>query len=566
MNFVSGYGQPSDAATYNIRFDSDDHKKAPIRLFPFFALITTGFLIWVLTLWLQANAAFPLAIAIIVMGLAAYVLAKHSSPPSSGEYTAPDHEEPAMTMAATRSTAHSTNDSTTLSTALSTTDHSMKRESPHSEHINKAITHIGASLIAEANARLPESRFVVPSLESLLFLIEEQQHFHLKSRRHLAPQTFSPRDMVDRIAGLVCYSHPISILPCFDPDVPEQVIAPERAIMSALYNVILDEMSAADTHPETISMDISVLKPAEDTSTSDWILCITFRRRTGKRVGTQKARRQISHRTQASADAAGVWLEQSLIRIPVVATATMAPVLAGNALVMTENAEEEQSLTRRLERWGLNVVREQRDAQVILLAYSDQHRIEHFLKDVDQSAVILLNCPDLITNVTVIPQPLLDSELYRACAQVLKRHSSQAGLSPSKEQSPRSVSPERLPMFDPTLALARANHRPDLAEEFLDVFMDTIDDDQTGIHRAYERGDLELLKRRIHKLNGATRFCGLPRLNRILARLGKLAESGTREELDLAMTLFTHEVHELQTWYDPHRNLFGTSLTRTELP
>ena len=36
MNFVSGYEQPSDVATYNTRFDSDYHKNAPIRLFPFF--------------------------------------------------------------------------------------------------------------------------------------------------------------------------------------------------------------------------------------------------------------------------------------------------------------------------------------------------------------------------------------------------------------------------------------------------------------------------------------------------------------------------------------------------
>ena len=49
-------------------------------------------------------------------------------------------------------------------------------EIAHSAHIKKAITQIGASLIAEADPRLPESRFVVPSLESLLFLIEEQQH------------------------------------------------------------------------------------------------------------------------------------------------------------------------------------------------------------------------------------------------------------------------------------------------------------------------------------------------------------------------------------------------------
>ena len=65
-------------------------------------------------------------------------------------------------------------------------------------------------------------------------------------------------------------------------------------------------------------------------------------------------------------------------------------------------------------------------------------------------------------------------------------------------------------MFDRALALARANHRPDLAEEFLDVFMDTIDDDQTGINRAFEREDLELLKRRIHKLNGASASVAYP--------------------------------------------------------
>ena len=78
MNFVSGYEQPSDVASYNTRFDSDYQKNVPIRLFPFFRnYCPPRFVTWALTIWLPTHAALTLATAVVVMRFIANELAKH---------------------------------------------------------------------------------------------------------------------------------------------------------------------------------------------------------------------------------------------------------------------------------------------------------------------------------------------------------------------------------------------------------------------------------------------------------------------------------------------------------
>ena len=374
--------------------------------------------------------------------------------------------------------------------------------------------------------------------------------------------------MFDRLAGLATHIYHLDIFMIFEREVPERVIGNERGIASAWFNLLLDEIAVRRQHQQAMAVHVTVLTSASTSRNDTCLLCVTFGGQTdpGEIMPDGGLSTRVSQRTRERANAADVSIESSLITIPVIATETAAPQLTGEVAILSPDPEEEQSLELRLERWGLRIVRNAQDAQVVLIGHREQRDIERVLKDINQSTAILLRSRELFTNVIMMAQPITDSQLFENCKRVLERQPRRHPTTPSPAQSARATSSPQVPMFDRALALARANHRPDLAEEFLDVFMDTIDDDQTGINRAFEREDLELLKRRIHKLNGATRFCGLPRLNRALSHLGKLAESGTREELDLAITLFNHEINELRNWYDPHQNLFGTSLTRTEVP
>lgn len=516
--------------------------RLPIRPSASIALATITGAMMALAFWLPDYAYVMVGVAAIGPGLLIFLMRHHGHPSFGAE------EDAGETPRAQRPDI----DPVVIS---------------HSQGITQTINHLVADFTAEVNANLPEGRFLLSPAEEILFLINELQDEHTTGTAGDAAQVFSPRELIDQIAGLTARVYKLDVFAAVEPEVPETVVGDKRSVASALFNLMLDEIASTD-HTKTLSVQVNVLTTSSDMQPAQCHLCIGFsgRDQNGLVPREKPLDARISPRTRKRITDAGSTIEASLMIIPVIATEEEPPQLTGTVVLLTPDADEETALLLRLRRWGLTVVRNTPEAHVVVIGHRDQLNIERILKNIDQSTAILLHSDELFTNVTMMSHPLSDSELYRACSRIVARHAPAPHAARSKPSGPTAVTSPKLPMFDQALALARANHRPDLAEEFLDVFMDTIDDDQSGINRAYDRSDLELLKRRIHKLNGATRFCGLPRLNRVLSRLGKLAETGTREELALAMTLFNHEIGELRTWYDPHRNLFGTSLTRTETP
>ncbi len=84
-----------------------------------------------------------------------------------------------------------------------------------------------------------------------------------------------------------------------------------------------------------------------------------------------------------------------------------------------------------------------------------------------------------------------------------------AAPEPDEEATPRD---DEQPVFDPELALSRAGGREELAREMHRMLLDSLDEDAAIIREHSTDGDRSALLERVHRLHGATRYCGTPRL------------------------------------------------------
>lgn len=102
-----------------------------------------------------------------------------------------------------------------------------------------------------------------------------------------------------------------------------------------------------------------------------------------------------------------------------------------------------------------------------------------------------------------------------------------------------SAAPEPA-VLDPAEGLRLAAGKPDLAADMLDMLLAGLDADRQAIRAARGAGDREALLERIHRLHGATRYCGVPQLRACCQRCETLLKqdapaSVALDELDAAI-------------------------------
>jgi CheY-like chemotaxis protein/HPt (histidine-containing phosphotransfer) domain-containing protein len=124
-----------------------------------------------------------------------------------------------------------------------------------------------------------------------------------------------------------------------------------------------------------------------------------------------------------------------------------------------------------------------------------------------------------------------------------------------------------MPVFDTHLALKIANQRPQLAIEMLALFMLSLDADQNHLRQAHGNGDLEQFTLQIHRLNGAARFCGIPRIQILLHDMEtQLKAHGGKSDFgelsDTAQQLHV-ELNALRDWYQTTANPLATEVVAT---
>lgn len=113
-----------------------------------------------------------------------------------------------------------------------------------------------------------------------------------------------------------------------------------------------------------------------------------------------------------------------------------------------------------------------------------------------------------------------------------------------------------LPTFDLDLALENAGDRHDLATELFALLLASLPSDLDAINAA--SNNVSELKRAVHKLHGAVRFCGVPRLAKAIQKLELALKHGKESEIQPLLNLLNGEVTALNTWHHDNPDVLGS--------
>ena len=96
--------------------------------------------------------------------------------------------------------------------------------------------------------------------------------------------------------------------------------------------------------------------------------------------------------------------------------------------------------------------------------------------------------------------------------------------------------------------LQKANGKLGLAKDMFAMLADSLSNDQAQINLLYRQDNLTALLERIHRLHGATLYCGLPRLQMTLKHAEQLLKQDHRSGLDDALVMLNQEIESVARW------------------
>lgn len=96
--------------------------------------------------------------------------------------------------------------------------------------------------------------------------------------------------------------------------------------------------------------------------------------------------------------------------------------------------------------------------------------------------------------------------------------------------------------IDWPLSLKLANNKPHLAKEMLSLFVADLPQFQARIKKAQTESDYEALQQHVHKLHGASCYCGAPRIRTIANELETALKTMNREVIDPLVTALEAEM------------------------
>ena len=114
-------------------------------------------------------------------------------------------------------------------------------------------------------------------------------------------------------------------------------------------------------------------------------------------------------------------------------------------------------------------------------------------------------------------------------------------------------------IFDSSLSMERANYRSELADEFLQLFLQSLPADEEKLVSTFRENNFIEFCKVVHKINGAVRYCGLPRLERAINMLEGTAKQQRglhAEEITTRLNTAKSEMLSLYTWYRAEQNPF----------
>ena len=107
---------------------------------------------------------------------------------------------------------------------------------------------------------------------------------------------------------------------------------------------------------------------------------------------------------------------------------------------------------------------------------------------------------------------------------------------------------QRTPVIDLPLGLERASGKLDLAKDMFAMLIDNLEEDRSRLQQLREQSDYKGMLEAVHRLHGATHYCGVPRVQQAARHAEVLLKQGQYELLEEAMTLLNDALNELQGW------------------
>ncbi len=111
-------------------------------------------------------------------------------------------------------------------------------------------------------------------------------------------------------------------------------------------------------------------------------------------------------------------------------------------------------------------------------------------------------------------------------------------------------------IFDRELSLSTVNDRPEVASKLFELLMSTLPEDQRQINLAFNNEDYQAMAAAVHKLHGAIRYCGVPRLGRAVDELESSVKAG--DKVTGALDTVNNEISTLMAWQQENPSPFAT--------
>ncbi len=107
---------------------------------------------------------------------------------------------------------------------------------------------------------------------------------------------------------------------------------------------------------------------------------------------------------------------------------------------------------------------------------------------------------------------------------------------------------ENTSAIDRELSLKLSNGKVDLAKDMLRMLLNSLEQDQSAINASFQAHDYEALLEKIHRLHGATCYCGVPNLKNITSTAESMIKQAQWNQLGLIMKELNDEIAALRDW------------------
>ena len=103
---------------------------------------------------------------------------------------------------------------------------------------------------------------------------------------------------------------------------------------------------------------------------------------------------------------------------------------------------------------------------------------------------------------------------------------------------------EEIKIYDEQLSLQLAGGNQDLARQMLDMLLKELPELRTSMNAAHQVGDKAALYDNVHKINGSSRYCGVPAVGQAANDLEALLKQNN-DDLESALVGLNAEIERL---------------------